>query len=81
VKQALAEHQELRQLFDKAAPLDVTLGAIEEKLEAHIRFEERVLFNEIQQKASPAEIEAMEVLQAAPGNRKQFEDWQDEFWK
>jgi iron-sulfur cluster repair protein YtfE (RIC family) len=78
VKKALTDHRRLFRLFNTADELEKSLGLIEEELEKHIRFEERVLFNEIQQVASAeqmrliTEMHAEEVLQ---------EEEEDEFWK
>lgn len=62
VKQALLEHKELIRLFNietKDKDLLVTIGNL---LEEHIRFEERVLFNELQAKATDAELKEIDVL-------------------
>ena len=54
VKRALAEHRRLKRLFtDKDDDLK-RLSKIEEELEQHIRFEERILFPEIQKVATEA---------------------------
>ncbi|WP_332913779.1 hemerythrin domain-containing protein [Algoriphagus boritolerans] len=50
IKQALSEHKRLRKLFSSWENPEKTLGLIEEELEKHIRFEERVLFPVIQEK-------------------------------
>src|SRR6476620_3890431 len=44
VRKALADHRRLRRLFNQRINVELNLGLIEEELEAHIRFEERVLF-------------------------------------
>lgn len=48
IKKARAQHQRLRRLFNDINDIEKSLSLIEEELERHIRFEERVLFNEIQ---------------------------------
>jgi len=53
------------------------LSLIEEELVAHIRFEERILFKEIQNVASEAQLKAIE--NAYP-NKIIEDDWNDEFW-
>lgn len=79
VKKALAEHRRLKRLFDDEADVERSLHLIEEELDLHIRFEERDLFNEIQQVASPeqmAEIEEHHNCIAFSDD-----DWKDHFWE
>jgi iron-sulfur cluster repair protein YtfE (RIC family) len=57
VKKALAQHQQLIVLFDSETVAADNLRSIEKELEAHIQFEERVLFNEIQEVATQAQLE------------------------
>jgi iron-sulfur cluster repair protein YtfE (RIC family) len=62
VEDLLAEHARLRDLFEKARAraLDgATLRQFAEMLSAHIRKEERQLFEEMQKHLSPAELERM----------------------
>ncbi len=60
VQQALAEHQKLHELFSTSNPSAATLKILKTTLNDHIRFEERVLFNEIQEVASPEQLEMLE---------------------
>ena len=77
IKQALTEHKRLRKLFSSWENPEKTLGQIEEELEKHIRFEERILFPEIQEKATVEQLEAI----AAHGKREKFvENGEDPFW-
>lgn len=78
IKKALSEHRRLTRLFEQTSDLAKTLSILEEELENHIRFEERVLFNEIQAVASESEIQVIQNVELA--NRPTVE-WQDEFWK
>ena len=78
IEQALEEHKLLNLLFHQEVDLVETLKAIEVALYDHIRFEERILFNEIQQIANDKELSFIE--------EHQHEEvpcplWQDEFWK
>ncbi|SOC80667.1 hypothetical protein SAMN06296241_2220 [Salinimicrobium sediminis] len=79
VKKALAEHRRLRRLFDDESEITKSLSLIEEELDAHIRFEERILFNEVQKIASPKEFEEIEKRHHAVP----FSDdlWEDHFWE
>ncbi len=56
VKQALTDHRRLKRLFSQTTDLEKSLGRIEEELEKHIRFEERVLFPEVQNEATPEQL-------------------------
>jgi hemerythrin superfamily protein len=49
VKRALSERKKLHKLFQFEGDPEICLGKIEEDLEAHVRFEERVLLNKIQE--------------------------------
>jgi hemerythrin-like domain-containing protein len=81
VKRALKEHRQLRRLFNGVRDEEKNLGLIEEKLDAHIRFEERVLFNEIQATASPAALEEISARHSSYAGTDTAEEWPDEFWK
>jgi iron-sulfur cluster repair protein YtfE (RIC family) len=77
LKQAMSEHKRLRKLFSTWENPERTLGQIEEELEKHIRFEERILFPVIQEKATYSQLEAI----AAHTERKKFvENGKDPFW-
>lgn len=56
VKKAIAQHKRLRRLFNDTKNIEKSLTLIEEELEQHIRFEERVLFNEIQKIATEKQL-------------------------
>ncbi|HET7360542.1 MAG TPA: hemerythrin domain-containing protein [Salinimicrobium sp.] len=56
VKRALAEHRRLKRLFGNKTKIERSLSLIEEELEAHVRFEERILFNEIQKVANKEQL-------------------------
>ena len=78
VRKAHADHRRLRRLFNQAINIEVNLGLIEEELEAHIRFEERVLFPEIQEWASSEQLQRIEEVH----RHVEFtENEKDVFWK
>lgn len=78
VKKALAEHRRLKRLFDDDDEIIKSLSLIEEELDGHIRFEERILFNEVQQIASPGQFEEIERKHhSIPFSD---DDWEDHFW-
>lgn len=76
IKRALKEHDELKQLFNSSENLLENLKAIEKKLIAHIRFEERILFQEIETIATEKEMKRIERAHA----KILTEKWHDEFW-
>ena len=77
VKRALSEHRRLTRLFKGTEDTTKALGQIEEELEQHIRFEERILFQEIQQKANAQELEQIEKAH----DHEKFQDNDaDPFW-
>ena len=78
VKKALAEHRRLMRLFESENDLIKNIHLIEEELESHIRFEERVLFNEIQVVATEEQLQLIELNH----NDVEFIDNEiDVFWK
>ncbi|WP_431135189.1 hemerythrin domain-containing protein [Psychroserpens mesophilus] len=79
IKRALAEHRRLKRLFSETENDTKTLSKIEEELEKHIRFEERVLFPEIQKVATETQLKQIEIIHQP---EERFEDkLDDEFWK
>ena len=77
IKKALAEHRRLKRLFEDETDIVKSLHLIEEELEQHIRFEERVLFNEIQKVATPDQLKQMETVHA---DEAFCENANDQFW-
>ena len=78
VKRGLAEHRRLKRLFEEREDDTKTLSKIEEELEKHIRFEERVLFPEIEKVATEAELLQIEKIHQPEVFGDNVED---EFWR
>ena len=77
VKKAVAQHEQLHQLFTKDTAHLANLELIETELQNHIRFEERELFELIQQEATEAELQKIsERLDEQPFR----ENTDDQFW-
>ena len=77
-KRALAEHRRLKRLFTDTKDVERSLHKIEEELEQHIRFEERILFPAIQLVATEEQLQRI----AQVHDELPFEDnTEDEFWK
>ncbi len=77
VKKALSEHRRLIHLFESENNLLKSLTSIEEELESHIRFEERILFNEIQEVATN---EQLEQIKTSDSEEKFIDNLTDAFW-
>ena len=77
VKRALAEHRRLKRLFNDEKDVERSLHKIEEELEQHIRFEERILFPEIQKTATEAQLALIEDIHHEEGF---VDNVNDEFW-
>lgn len=78
VRQAIDEHNRLRELFSFRETDRQTLDLIADELDRHIRFEERVLFNEIQEVASAEQLSLLDDLHREV---PEPDNWQDPFWE
>jgi iron-sulfur cluster repair protein YtfE (RIC family) len=76
VEQALDEHRRIEAFFYHPDADTEVLSEIESHLNDHIRFEERVLFNAIQEVATRAELE---LLGSVHSENENCEVWEDEF--
>jgi len=77
VKKALSEHRRLERLFSDNTEVSRSLSLIEVELDRHIRFEERVLFNEVQKVAT---ADQLALIDKHHNHHAQCDDWEDEFW-
>ena len=73
---ALQEHKRLQQIFTATDTVIKNLSSIEEELVSHIRYEERVLFKEIQSIASDDQLEIIEKEHS----KNSIDEWEDKFW-
>ncbi|HNP18781.1 MAG TPA: hemerythrin domain-containing protein [Fulvivirga sp.] len=78
VKKALSEHRRIIKLITADSDFERTLSLLEEELENHIRFEERILFKEIQERATP---EQMKTISRVHKDEAFVENTEDEFWR
>ena len=78
IKRAISEHKRLGRLFSDSCDIAKSLSLMEEELEQHIRFEERVLFNEIQKIATPQQLTTILKLHT---NEKFNDNTDDKFWE
>jgi iron-sulfur cluster repair protein YtfE (RIC family) len=78
IVQALEEHKILLALFTDTAQIEDSLKQIQTLLKAHIRFEEQILFNEIQSAATPQELEKIAQFHK---DEKYVDNLNDVFWK
>ncbi|RFN60266.1 hemerythrin domain-containing protein [Marixanthomonas ophiurae] len=77
VKRALKEHRRIKRLFKDTENPKKSLSLLEEELQSHIRFEERILFNEIQRIATPEELETIEKIHIKDSSKSEYSD---PFW-
>lgn len=77
VRQALAEHTHLAELFHENKNAEVSLRSIERELSKHIRFEERILFTKVQDIASS---EQLNTIRQFHKNENFEENNSDAFW-
>ncbi len=78
IKKVLADHQSLKRLFEEITATSENISQIEKELESHIRFEERVLFKEIQSVATLKQLEAINISHA---EEKFCDNLSDTFWE
>ncbi|PVW15828.1 hemerythrin domain-containing protein [Marixanthomonas spongiae] len=78
IKRALKEHRRIKRLFKDTEDVEKSLSLLEEELQAHIRFEERVLFNEIQKVATADELETIEKIHIEDSSKAEYHD---PFWE
>ena len=77
VKKAISEHRQLEALFTNSVDVKNSLLEIETALEQHVRFEERILFNAIQEIATP---EQLQMINQVHHEEKFCENDVDPFW-
>ncbi len=74
----MQEHKLLVDLFTKTTEIENSLKQLQTELKNHVRFEEQILFNEIQSKATKEELKRMEKYHKL----EKFDDnLNDVFWK
>lgn len=78
IERALKEHRRIKRLFHDDKDPEKSLHRLEEELDAHIRFEERVLFNEIQKVATEAQLAKIEEIHS---DLDKTPDYHDPFWE
>ena len=78
IKKAVSEHRKMKQLFESTAEFEKNCSLIQEELEAHIRFEERVLFGEIQKIATAEQLLSIEFNHS---DEKFVDNLTDPFWE
>lgn len=78
IERALKEHRRLKRLFNDIKNPEKSLNCLEEELDAHIRFEERVLFNEIQKVATEVQLAKIEAIHSGI---EKSSDYHDPFWE
>ncbi|MBS1516724.1 MAG: hemerythrin domain-containing protein [Bacteroidetes bacterium] len=77
IGRALEEHENLRKLFTDDNDAEGSLRKLSIDLENHIRFEERILFNDIQKSASPQQLD---VIKSSHPDLRFADNLYDQFW-
>ena len=78
VKKATAQHRRIAKLFEDQEQIARSLSRLEDELASHIRFEERLLFNKVQQVASNQELQL--IAEKHPVHHFE-ENTEDIFWE
>jgi iron-sulfur cluster repair protein YtfE (RIC family) len=78
IRKAVSEHQRIKQLFESNTEISKNISWIEEELESHIRFEERILFGEIQKFATAEQLQSIEINHS---DEKFVDNLTDSFWE
>jgi hemerythrin-like domain-containing protein len=78
VQRAVKEHKQIEGLFTSGMRTETDFELLETLLERHIRFEERVLFPEMQLQLLP---DALDRIAAANRHTEIVNDWPDKFWR
>lgn len=79
VKKVLSNRRRLKKLFlGHKKPPEIALSLLEEELESHIRFEERQLFQYIQEVATTEQLDKIRELHK---EREFQENTEDMFWE
>jgi hemerythrin-like domain-containing protein len=78
VQKAVSEHRRLQQLFETTTDFQNNIDLIANELVDHIRFEERILFEEIQNTASAEQLISIEFNHF---DEKFVDNLTDPFWE
>lgn len=78
VERALKEHRRIKRLFNDTEDPLKSLHQLEEELDAHIRFEERILFNVVQNVATEEQLAKIAEIHQEPVVPPNYDD---EFWE
>lgn len=78
IAQALEEHRQIRKLFVSQNTLTANLSTVADLVEKHIRFEERVVFNEIEKIASAQQLQMIHQHHSVSAF---CDNLQDVFWR
>ncbi|WP_117884677.1 hemerythrin domain-containing protein [Aureibaculum luteum] len=78
VKKAISEHKRLKILFTTQVDIEKSLSLLEEELEQHVRFEERILFKQIQEIATDQQLKMIDAIHT---EEVFIDNTSNEFWK
>jgi len=78
IKKAVSEHRKIERLFESTTEFQKNISLIGEELVDHIRFEERILFGEIQKNATAEQLLSIEFNHS---DEKFVDNLTDPFWE
>jgi iron-sulfur cluster repair protein YtfE (RIC family) len=78
IKKAVSEHRKIERLFESTTEFQKNISLIGEELVDHIRFEERILFGEIQKIATAEQLLSIEFNHS---DEKFVDNLTDPFWE
>lgn len=77
VERAINEHRQIENMINRGLKHETEFGLLETLLERHVRFEERVLFPEMQLLLLP---EVLERVATVHRDSEWHSEWSDDFW-
>lgn len=79
MRKALANHRRIKRLLSCGCENEKVLNLLEEEFGTYIRFEERVLYNEIRRVVNPEKLE--EIEKHHDRIEIPVDAWKDPFWE
>lgn len=81
VAKALRDHKRIHYLIHTETDLEKAVTMLFTELTEHIRFEERILFNEIQDVGTQNQLVQINKALHNRDEMRDGEEWKDEFWQ
>ena len=78
VKKAMANHRRINKLLSCDCDNERVLNLLEEELSTYIRYEERVLYKELVENATPEDLAVIDSIHDSISFQE--DEWEDKFW-